>query len=80
MKKRKKIPHYKNPKMVTFEDEKTPNEYFVEIGLNHVITSSRKKNQQEKCKSTMSEDYSNPIDYEKIVDLNETHLNRNKMK
>jgi hypothetical protein len=31
---RKKNPHSRNPKMVTFENEETPNEYFVEIGPN----------------------------------------------
>jgi hypothetical protein len=31
---RKTNPHSRNPKRVTFENEETPNEYFVEIGPN----------------------------------------------
>jgi hypothetical protein len=45
---RKKNPHSRNPKRVTFENEETPNEDFVEIGPNEVITPSRKKNKQDK--------------------------------
>jgi hypothetical protein len=40
---RNKNPHSRNPKRVTFENEETPNENFVEIGPNEVITPSRKK-------------------------------------
>jgi hypothetical protein len=50
---RKKSPHSRNPKKVTFEDEETPNEYFVEISPNQVITPSHKKNKQEKHKRAM---------------------------
>ena len=39
---RKKNPHSRNPKRVTFENEETPNEYFIEIGPNEVITPSCK--------------------------------------
>jgi hypothetical protein len=47
---RKKSPHSRNPKRVTFENEETPNENFVDISPNEVITP-RKKNKQDKCKS-----------------------------
>ena len=60
----KKSLHSRNPKKVTFEDEETPNEDFVEISPNHVITHSHKKNKQEKHKRTMLEDVSIPIDDE----------------
>jgi hypothetical protein len=45
---RKKIPHSRNPKRVTFENEETPNESFIEIIPDAVITSSRKNNKQDK--------------------------------
>jgi hypothetical protein len=41
---RKEISHSRNPRRVTFENEETPNEDFVEIGPNEVITPSHKKN------------------------------------
>jgi hypothetical protein len=77
--KRKKNPHSRNPKRVTFENEETPNEYFFEIGLNEVITP-HKKNKQDKRKRVMVDDESIPIDYEEIIDLNETHLNHKRKK
>jgi hypothetical protein len=77
---RKKNPHSRNPKRVTFENEETPNEDFVEIGPNEVITPSRKKNKQDKCKRVMVDDESIPIDYEEIIDLDETHLNHKRKK
>jgi hypothetical protein len=77
---RKKNPHSRNPKRVTFENEETPNECFVEIGHNEVITSSRKKNKQDKHKRTMVDEESIPIDYEEIIDLDETHLNHKRKK
>ena len=61
---RMKNPHSRNPKRVTFENEKTPNEDFVEISHNEVITPSCKKNKQDKCKRVMVDDESIPIDYE----------------
>ena len=36
---RKKNPHSRNPKRVTFENEETPNEGFVEIDPNEVTIS-----------------------------------------
>ena len=45
---RKKNPHSRNPKRVTFENEETPIEDFLEIGPNDVIIPSRKKNKQDK--------------------------------
>ena len=66
---RKKNLHSRNPKRVTFENEETPNEYFVDICPNEVITPSHKKNKQDKRKRVMVDDEANPIDYEKIVDL-----------
>jgi hypothetical protein len=77
---RKKNPHSRNPKRVTFENEETPNEDFVEIDPNEVITPSRKKNKQDKCKRAMVDDESIPIDYEEIIDLDETHLNHKRKK
>ena len=70
---RKKNPHSRNPKRVTFENEENPNEDFVEIGPNEVITHSRKKKKQNKCKRAMVNDESIPIDYEEIIDLDETN-------
>ena len=61
---RKKNPHSINPKRVTFENEETPNEYFVEITPNEVIAHYRRKNKQDKCKREMDDDESIPIDYE----------------
>ena len=40
---RKKNLHSRNPKRVTFENEETPNEYFVEIIPNEVITTFAKR-------------------------------------
>jgi hypothetical protein len=77
---RKKIPHSRNLKKVTFENEETINEYFVEISPNEVITPSRKNNKQDKRKRAMAEDDSIPIDYEEIIDLDETHLNHKRKK
>jgi hypothetical protein len=77
---RKKNPYSRNPKRVTFENEETPNEYFVEIGPNEVITPSHKKNKQDKLKRAMIDDESIPIDYEEIIDLDETHLNHKREK
>jgi hypothetical protein len=77
---RKKSHHFRNPERVTFENEETLNEYFVEISPNDVITSSRKKNKQDKSKRVMADDESIPIDYEEIVDLDETHLNHKRNK
>jgi hypothetical protein len=76
---RKKSPHYRNPKRVTFENEETPNEDFVEISPNEVITP-HKNNKQDKQKRVMANDESIPIDYEEIVDLDETHLNHKRKK
>jgi hypothetical protein len=53
---RKKNPHSRNPKRVTFENEETPNEDFVEIGPNEVISPSCKKNKQDKHKRVMVDD------------------------
>jgi hypothetical protein len=39
---KKKIPHSRNPKRVTFENEETPNEYFFEISPYEVITPCKK--------------------------------------
>jgi hypothetical protein len=50
---RKKNPHSRNPKRVTFEIEETPNEVFVEIDPSEAITPSRKKNKQDKHKRAM---------------------------
>ena len=36
---RKKNPHSRNPKRVTFENEETPNEYFAEIDPNDINIS-----------------------------------------
>jgi hypothetical protein len=77
---RKKNPHSRNPKRVIFENEETPNEDFFEIGPNKVITPSRKKNKQDKHKRVMDDDESIPIDYEEIIDLDETHLNHKRKK
>ena len=45
---RKKNTPSRNPKRVTFENEETPNEGFVEIDPNEVtITPSRKKNKKD---------------------------------
>jgi hypothetical protein len=77
---RKKNPHSRNPKRVTFGNEETPNEYFVEIDPNEVITPSHKKNKQDKHKRVMVDDESIPIDYEEIIDLDETHLNHKRRK
>jgi hypothetical protein len=77
---RKKNPHSRNPKRVTFENEETPNEDFVQIDPNEVITPSRKKNKQDKHKRAMVDDESIPIDYEEIIDLDETHLNHKRKK
>ena len=52
---------------------------FFEIGPNEVITP-RKKNKQDKCKRTMVDDESIPIDYEEIIDLDEIHLNHQRKK
>jgi hypothetical protein len=76
---RKKNPQCRNPIRVTFENEETPNEYFVEIIPNKVITP-RKNNKQDKQKRVMDDDESIPIDYEEIVDLYETHLNHKRKK
>jgi hypothetical protein len=43
-KRRKTSPHSRNPKRVTFENDETPNEDFVEIIPNEDIAPSRKKN------------------------------------
>jgi hypothetical protein len=77
---RKKNHHSRNPKRVTFENEETPNEYFVEISPNEVITPSRKRNKKYKCKREIVDDESIPIDYEEIYDLYETHLNHKRKK
>jgi hypothetical protein len=77
---RNKNPHSRNPKRVTFENEETPNEDFVEIGPNEVITPSRKKNKKDKHKRAMADDESILIDYEEIIDLDETHLNHKRKK
>jgi hypothetical protein len=77
---RKNNPHSRNPKRVTFENEETPIEYFVEIGPNEVTTHFRKKNKQDKCKRAMDDDESIPIDYKEIIDLDETHLNHKRKK
>jgi hypothetical protein len=77
---RKKNPHSRNPKRVTFENEETPNGDFFEISPNEVITASRKNNKQYKHKRAMDDDDSIPIDYEEIVDLDETHLNHKRKK
>jgi hypothetical protein len=62
---RKKNPHSRNPKRVTFENEETPNEGFVEIDPNEVTnTPSRKNIKQDKCKRPMVDDESIPIVYE----------------
>jgi hypothetical protein len=37
-------------------------------------------NKEEKCKRVMTEDDSIPIDYEEIIDLDETHLNHKRKK
>jgi hypothetical protein len=76
---RKKNPHSRNPKRVTFENEENLNEDFVEIGPNDVI-SPRKKNKQDKCQRVMADDESIPIDYEEIIDLDEIHLNHKRKK
>jgi hypothetical protein len=76
---RKKNPRSRNHKRVTFENEETPNEGFVEIGPNEVITL-RKNNKQDKHKRAMADDESIPIDYEEIIDLDETHLNHKRKK
>jgi len=77
---RKKIIHSREVRKVTFEHMETPNEDVVEISANEVITLSHNKNKQEKCKRTMPKDDSIPIDYEDIVDLDETHLNNKRRK
>ena len=77
---KKQISHSRNYKKVTFENEETPNEFFVEISPNEVITPSRKKNKQDKRKRAMVDDESIPIDYEEIIDLDETHLNHKRKK
>ena len=46
---RNKNPHSRNPKRVTFDNEETPNEDFVEIGPNEVMTPL-KTNKQDKQK------------------------------
>ena len=69
---RNKNPHSRN--------EETPNEDFVEIGPNDVITPSCKINKQDKHKRVMVDDESIPIDYEEIIDLDETHLNQKRKK
>jgi hypothetical protein len=76
---RKKNHHSRNPKRVTFENEETPNEGFVEIDHNEVITP-HKKNKQDKHKKAMVNDESIPIDYEERIDLDQTHLNHKKKK
>jgi hypothetical protein len=53
---------------------------FFQISLNEVITSSRKRNKQDKRKRAMVDDESIPIDYEEIIDLDETHLNHKRKK
>ena len=60
---RKKNPNSRNPKRVTFENEETPNEGFVDIDPNEVITPPRKNNKQDKWKIAMADDESIPIDY-----------------
>jgi hypothetical protein len=77
---RKKSLHSINPKKVTFENEETLNEDFVEISPNEIITPSCKKNKLNKHKRAMVDDDSIPIDYEEIVDLDETHLNHKRKK
>jgi hypothetical protein len=77
---RKKNLHSRNLKRVTFENEETPIEYFVEISPNEVITPSRKKNKQDKHKRVMDDDDSIPITYEEIINLDETHLNHKRKK
>jgi hypothetical protein len=76
---RKKNLHSRNPKRVTFENEETPNEDFVENSPNEVITHC-KKNKQDKHKRTIDDDESTPMDYEEIIDLYETHLNHKRKK
>jgi hypothetical protein len=76
---RKKNLHSRNPKRVTFENEETPNEGFVEIDPKEVI-SPLKNNKQDKHKRVMFDDESIPIDYEEIIDLDETHLNHKRKK
>jgi len=66
--------------MVTFEDIETPNENVTEISANEVLTPSHKKNKQKKHKRAMPRDDSIPIDYEEIIDLDETHLNHKRRK
>jgi hypothetical protein len=70
----KKNPHSRNPKRVIFENEETQNECIVDIDPNEVITP-RKKNKKDKCKKMMVDGESILIDYEEIIDLDETHLN-----
>jgi hypothetical protein len=41
---RKTNPHSRNHKRVTYKNDETPNEYFVDISPNEVITPSHKKN------------------------------------
>jgi hypothetical protein len=77
---RKKNTHSTNTKRVTFENEETPNEDFVEIGSNEVITPSHKKNKQDKHKRVMDDDEYIPIDYEEIIHLDGTHLNHKRNK
>ena len=64
---RKKNPHSRNPKRVTFENEETPNEYLVDIGPNEVITPSRKRNKQDKHQREKVDNDSIPIDYEESL-------------
>ena len=77
---RNKSHHSKKDKRVTFEDMETPDEDVVEIHANGVTSIPQKKTKQHKCKRGMANDDFIPSDYEEIVELDETHLNRKKRK
>jgi hypothetical protein len=58
----------------------TPDEDVIEINANEVTSIPQKKTKQHKRKRGMANDDFIPSDYEEIVELDETHLNRKKRK